>query len=352
MSDASIESPLIVCLGFPPLANQEYLERIRALEGVEGVVLPIDADANWGTATAHVAHSEPPPWAATVASEREAILAEAHVLMTLHTPDRLANRAPNLRWIQGAGAGVEQFARAGVVQERVVLTNCAGVSATSMSEWVIGRLLQIWKRFRIADEAQHAHRFKRSYGRTFAGSTIGIVGLGHIGRAVASRARALGCRTLGLRRSARAGDQSPDVDRLYPTDDLRAMLAECDAVVIAAPATPETHHLFDRDTLKAIPRHAVLVNVARGSLIDEAELARVMRDEPLAAAVLDVFESEPLDPSSPLWDIPNVYISAHSSVSLDRYMDDVFDLFFDNLQRFIAGDDLRNVVDMKSLGFE
>ncbi len=348
----SIGSPLVVCLGFPPFAEEEYLERVRALDGVEAVVLPIDAGANWGAATAHVAHSEPPPWAANVAREREAILAKAHVLMTLHTPDRLADRAPNLRWIQGAGAGVEQFARAGVAQERVVLTNCAGVSATSMSEWVIGRLLQVWKRFRMTDEAQNAHLFKRSYGRTFAGSTIGIVGLGHIGRAVASRARALGCRTLGLRRSAQSGDQSPDVDRLYPVDELHTMLAQCDAVIIAAPATPETHHLFDREALKAIPRHAVLVNVARGSLVDEAELARVMRDEPLAAAVLDVFEPEPLDPSSPLWDIPNVYISAHSSVSLDRYMDDVFDLFFDNLQRFLAGEDLQNVVDMKSLGFE
>jgi phosphoglycerate dehydrogenase-like enzyme len=130
------------------------------------------------------------------------------------------------------------------------------------------------------------------------------------------------------------------------------MLAECDAVVIAAPATPETHHLFDAAALRALPRHAVLVNVARGSLVDEEELARVMRDEPLAAAILDVFDPEPLDPNSPLWDIPNVYISAHCSISLDRYVDDVFDLFIDNLERLLAGRDLRNVVDMKSLGFE
>jgi phosphoglycerate dehydrogenase-like enzyme len=213
-------------------------------------------------------------------------------------------------------------------------------------------LLQVWKHFRRTDEFQGAHVFKRSYGRTFSGSTIGIVGLGHIGQAVASRARAFGCRTVGLRRNARAGDVSPHVDRLYPADELHAMLAECDAIVIAAPATPETHHLFDAAALRAIPRHAVLVNVARGSLVDERELARVMRDEPLAAAILDVFDPEPLAPTSPLWDIPNVYISAHCSVSLDRYVDDVFDLFIDNLERLLAGKDLRNVVDMKSLGFK
>lgn len=352
MSPESTKHPLIVCLGFPPCTEAKYLERLRALDGVEPVVLPIDPDANWGPAKADVAYPEPPPWATSVALERENILAKADVLLTLHTPDRLSDRAPNLRWIQGSGAGVEQFAQAGVAQDRVVLTNSAGVSATSMAEWVIGRLLQIWKRFRKTDELQRAHLFKRSYGRTFSGSTIGIVGLGHIGRAVAFRARAFGCRTVGLRRSARAGDESPDVDRLYPADELHAMLAECDAVIIAAPATPETHHLIDAAALKAIPRHAVLVNVARGSLIDERELARVMREEPLAAAILDVFDPEPLDPSSPLWDIPNVYISAHSSVSLDRYVDDVFDLFFDNLERFLARKELRNIVDMKSLGFE
>jgi len=346
------ENPLIVCLGYPPFAEAKYLERLRGLEGVETVVLPIDPDAKWGRATAHVAYSEPPPWATSVAHERQAILARTNVLMTLHTPDRLSDRAPNLRWIQVSGAGVEQFARAGLDRDRVILTNCAGLSATSLAEWVIGRLLQVWKRFRRTDELQNAHLFRHSYGRTFSGSTIGIVGLGNIGRAVAFRARAFGCRTVGIRRSARPGDESPDVDRLYPAAELHAMLAECDAVVIAAPATPETHHLIDAAALRAMPRHAVLINIARGSLVDQRELTRVMSEEPLAAAILDVFDPEPLDPSSPLWDLPNVYISAHSSVSLEGYVDGVFDLFFDNLERFLAGDELQNVVDMKNLGFE
>ena len=346
------DHPLVVCLGFPPFAAERFLTRLREIESVEPVVLPIDPDASWGGVTAHVAYAEPPPWATSVAAERKAILTRAHVLMTLHTPDQLDRRAPNLAWIQGSGAGVEQFSEAGIDPEKVVLTNSAGVAATSMSEWVIGRLLQVWKRFRTVDEFQQAHLFKRSYGRTFSGSTIGIVGLGHIGRAVAVRARAMGCRTLGLRRSAARGEESPYVDQLFTAGELHAMLAECDAVVIAAPATPETHHLIDAGALAALPRHAVLVNVARGSLLDERELARVMLEEPLAAAILDVFEPEPLDPASPLWDIPNVYISAHSSVSLDHYVDDVFDLFLDNVERFLADEELQNVVDMKNLGFK
>ncbi len=344
--------PLRVCIAFPPLAAPHYLERLRALPGVEPVVLPIDPGGDWLSISPGDPHAEPPPWARSVAREREQALASAHVLIALHTPDRLSERAPLLRWVQGAGAGVEQFGRAGLAKDRVVLTNCSGLSSGSMAEWVIGRLLQVWKRLREADEFQRAHAFERSYGRTFAGSTIGIVGLGHIGRAVAGRARAVGCRVLGLRRTVRPGDTDPDVDQLYPTSGLHEMLGLCDAVIVAAPATAGTHHLIDAKALAAMPRRAVLVNVARGTLLDEVELARVMKEEPLAAAILDVFDPEPLAPTSPLWDLPNVYISAHSSVSVDRYMDDVFDLFLDNVKRFRAGEPLRNVVDMKSLGFE
>ena len=353
MSQKSTDGPLRICLGFPPFADEKYLERLAALDGVEAKVLPINPGANWAVEPANDPYPEPPPWADSVAAEREAILAESHVIAALHAPDRLAERAPNLRWIQGAGAGVEQFSTAGVDQDRVVLTNCSGVSAGSMSEWVLGRLLQVWKRFREADEFQTGHRFERSYGKTFAGSTIGIVGLGGIGKAVAVRARAMGCRTLGLKRSAKPGDTSEDVDELFSTDRLHELLAQSDAVVVSAPATAETHHMINAAALAAMPRHAVLVNVARGTLVDQAELIRVMQSEdPLAAAVLDVFDPEPLEASSPLWDIPNVYISAHSSVSVDRYMDDVFDFFYANLQRYLAGQDLENVVDMKSLGFE
>jgi phosphoglycerate dehydrogenase-like enzyme len=341
-----------VCLGFPPLTEERYLERLRTLPGVEPVVLPIDPDGDWASVSPGEPFPEPPPFAKSVARERAEILAEAEVLIALHAPDRLSERAPKLRWIQGAGAGVEQFTRAGARRDLVVLTNCSGLSAASMAEWVIGRLLQVWKRFREADVHQANHAFERSYGRTFTGSTIGIVGLGAIGREVAVRARALGCRVLGLKRSARPGDRSEQADVLYPPDGLHELLAQSDAVVIAAPATPDTHHLIDARALAAMPRSAVLVNVARGSLVDEAELARVMREEPLAAAILDVFDPEPLAPESPLWDLPNVYISAHCSVSVDRYMDDVFDLFFENLKHYLAGEPLRNQVDMERLGFE
>jgi phosphoglycerate dehydrogenase-like enzyme len=129
------------------------------------------------------------------------------------------------------------------------------------------------------------------------------------------------------------------------------MLGRCDAVVVSAPATPETHHLLDRQAFAAMKPGAVLVNVARGSLVDEAAVLDALSSGQLAAAALDVFDQEPLPPESPLWDAPNLYLSAHSSVSVDRYIDDVFDLFEDNLRRYAAGESLRNVVDMEALGF-
>jgi phosphoglycerate dehydrogenase-like enzyme len=296
-------------------------------------------------------HVEPPPWATGVASVRRRALEHAQVFFALHTPQDLMRLAPRLRWVQGIGAGVEQFAKAGVLRERVVVTNASGVSSASMAEFVIGRLLQVWKRFREADRHQRAHAYERTYGRTFAGSTLGIVGMGSIGRAVAERARALGLRVLGQRRSSAAGADRGPADELFGPDRLHDMLARCDAVVVAAPETPETFHLIDAAALAAMPAGCVLVNVARGSLVDEAALVASLRSGHLGAAALDVFEEEPLPGESPLWDLPNLYVSAHSSVSVDRYLDDVFDLFVDNAGRFLRGDPLRNRVDMAVLGF-
>ena len=343
--------PLVVCLGFPVFHDESYLERLRGLDGVEPVVLPVDPEGDWGGVAPGEPHPEPPEWGRGVGPERRAALARAEVLVALHTPADLLALAPRLRWIQGIGAGIEQFAAAGVTRDRVIVTNGSGVSSGSMAEWVVGRLLQVWKRFRDADDAQRTHAFTRTYGRTFAGSTIGIVGLGSIGRAVAERVRALGCRVLGLRRSARPGAQSEHADALYAPEQLHEMLGACDAVVVAAPATPETRHLIDARALAAMPRHAVLVNVARGSLVDEGAVAEALREGVIAAAVLDVFDPEPLAPESPLWDLPGVYVSAHSSVSVDRFMDDVFELVLDNLGRYLADEPLRNVVDMQALGF-
>ncbi len=342
----------VVCLGVPVYLGETFCERLRRLDPrIEPVGLPIDPGGEWATVSPAEPHEEPPSWASGAGEARRRALARAEVLIALHAPRDLPALAPRLRWVQGMGAGVEQFAAAGIGRSGAVLTNASGVSAGSMAEWVLGRLLQVWKRFREADAHQRQHEFVRTYGRTFAGSTVGIVGLGHIGCAVSERLRALGVRVLGLKRSASPGVRSKHADALYTREQLHEMLALCDAVVVAAPATPATHHLIDAKALAAMRREAVLVNVARGSLVDEEALVAALREERIAAAVLDVFDQEPLPAGSPFWELPNVYVSAHSSVSVDRYMDDVFDLFVDNLARYLRGEPLRNVIDLESLGY-
>ena len=349
---AESRNPVVVCLGVPAFGAGVHAERLAALDPrVEPVVLPVDDGGEWATVNPAEPCDEPPPWARAVASERLEVLARAEVLIALHAPRNLTSLAPKLRWIHSVGAGVEQFARAGVARDRVVLTNASGISAPSMAEWVLGRLLQIWKRFREADFHQERHAFERTYGRTFAGSTVGIVGLGSIGREVSQRLRALGVRVLGQRRSYRPGDPVEHADAMFGLDELHDMLGQCDAVIVAAPETPETRHLIDARALSAMRSDAVLVNVARGSLVDEAALAHALRSGGLAAAVLDVFDQEPLPPESPIWELPNVYISAHSSVSVDRYMEDVFDLFEENVRRYLVSEPLHNQVDMEALGF-
>ena len=344
--------PIVICLGVPAYQTAAYVERLAKLDPrIEVVGLAVDAGADWAGVAPGEPHDEPPPWAKGAAGQRRAALERAHVLFALHVSKELMSLAPRLRWIQGMGAGVEQFAKAGVTRARVVVTNASGVSAGSMAEWVIGRLLQIWKRFREADQHQRAHAYVRTYGRTFAGSTLGIVGMGSIGAAVAVRARALGLTVLGLRRSAAAGADPAPAHELFGPERLHEMLARCDAVVVAAPETAETRHLIDAAALAALRPGAVIVNVARGALVDETALARALESGRLAAAALDVFEQEPLPPESPLWELPNLYLSAHSSVSVDRYLDDVFDLFADNVGRFVRGEPLRNRVDMAALGF-
>lgn len=345
---------IVVCIGYPALQDERFVERLRAIDQrIDVVLLPVDEGGAWFTEPPDRPHTEPPSWAMGCAAARRDALARSEVIIQLNTPERLMEKMPKLRWLQGVGAGVDQFAAAGVSRDKVVVTNASGVSAGSISEFVIARLLQIWKRLPEADEYQLKHDYVRTYGRSFAGSVIGVVGLGAIGEAVAQRARALGCTVLATRRSAgQPGVDSGSAHELFTPDNLHDMLARCDAVVVSAPATPETQHIIDSAAFKAMKPGTVLVNVARGALVDEAEIPGAIASGQLAAAALDVFEVEPLPVQSPLWDIPEVFISAHSSVSVDRYLDDIFDLFEDNLGRYIRSEPLRNHVDMEALGFK
>jgi phosphoglycerate dehydrogenase-like enzyme len=269
----------------------------------------------------------------------------AQVILALDLPSRLAALSPDLRWVQAIGAGVGHLAGAGLDERGIVLTSAQGVGAPPIAEFVIGRLLELYKRFRDLDRLQREHRWQFVPGEVMAGKTLLVVGLGAIGREVAVRARAFGLGTIGVRRSYRHGATSPDVDRLCGPDQLDEVLPEADIVVVAAPETSETRGLFDARRLARMRPGAVLCNVARGSLIDQPALLEALAGGRLRAAILDVVEPEPLPPDSPLWDAEGVVLSPHSSTSMEGYNERLVDLFAANLRRWLDGEPLVNVVD-------
>ncbi|HXY93147.1 MAG TPA: D-2-hydroxyacid dehydrogenase [Acidimicrobiia bacterium] len=326
-----------VVVAYPWHDREDLLDRVRAvLPGVEVRALPYV-----GKFGQHVRDKSTYD---ELTDERRAVWARAEVVMALDLPTGIDELAPNLRWVQAIGAGIEHLDDRGI-GDGVVVTNAVGVAAVPIAEFVIARLLAVWKRFDALDDLQRKHEWRATFGRVFDGSVVGLVGLGAIGSAVAVRARALGAHTVGIRRSYRPGDTSPSCDELYGTDSFTAVLARCDAVVLSAPATPETENMFDADAFAAMKPGAVFCNVARGSLVDEAALVDALERGHLGAAVLDVARTEPLPPDDPLWDAPNIFISPHSSASQDRYLETLFELFVDNLGRYARGESLRNVVD-------
>jgi phosphoglycerate dehydrogenase-like enzyme len=329
-----------VVVAFPWNADDEMLAPLRAeFPGIEIVAQPY-----LGKFGHHV-----PGQSDELSPDELAVWARADAAIALDVPKGIGELAPDLGWVQAIGAGIDHLADAGL-PDSCVVTNAAGVAAAPIAEFAIGRLLAVWKRFREIDEGQHEHEWKAKFGRSVEGLTLGIIGLGAIGTAVAVRARAFEMHTIGTRRSYREGHDHPAVDELRGAADLHEVLARCDAVVVSAPGTQETENLFDAAAFAAMKPGAVFCNVGRGSLVDEPALIDALTSGHLGAAILDVTRQEPLPPGDPLWDAPNIYISPHCSTAQDRYNDKLFALFADNLGRYVRGEELRNIVD-RSAGY-
>jgi phosphoglycerate dehydrogenase-like enzyme len=260
--------------------------------------------------------------------------------------EQLATR-PNLRWIQATSAGVGQFAsRVGLTKSRVVVTTASGIHARPLAEFVLMAMLMFNKgALRMATD-QRAHRWERYAGREIAGQVVGIVGVGRIGREVARLLRGLDARVVGTVR-APEGRRAEDLnlERLLSTDRVDEMLGELDYLVLACPHTPQTHNLISAQRLAALKPEAVLINIARGQVVDEAALIDALRNGRLRGAALDVFQEEPLPSDSPLWDMPTVLICPHSASTADSENGKIVDLFCDNLRRYLNDEPLRNVLD-------
>ncbi len=248
-------------------------------------------------------------------------LREAEVLCSYWVPNNWRELAPHLNWLQAAGAGVDSLQPSGILERDsgVIITSAAGINATTIGEYVFGSMLMFnrtWPAMvRLQDRRVwplSANWYKLG-GRELVDQTLGIVGLGRIGRRVAHLGRAFGMRVLGTRRSVSEGERDPDVDQLYPSSRLREMLGESDYVVLAVPLTAQTRRLIGEAELRAMRPHAYLVNIARGHVVDEKMLIRALQEGWIGGAGLDVAEEEPLPQDSPLYSLPNVILTPHIS---------------------------------------
>ena len=281
-----------------------------------------------------------------------AAIADAEAYFGFGISDALFREARALRWVHSAAAGVASVLFPAMLESDVELTNSAGVHAIPIAEYVIGGLLHFRRGLDIAIGQQRAGVWdKRPFTALDAPlgelgeSRVLIVGTGGIGRETACRLAAFGATVVGVRRRPELGAPEGFAQVVGP-ESLDDELRRADVVVLAAPATPETERLLTRERLALLPREAIVVNVARGSLLDEEALAEALRAGRLRGAVLDVFSREPLAAESPLWQLPNVLLTPHvSPISPTGFWRRELALFVGNWEAYVLGEPLRNVVD-------
>jgi phosphoglycerate dehydrogenase-like enzyme len=255
-----------------------------------------------------------------------------------------------LRWVHSPAAAVHTLIFPEFIASNVTLTNAREVHAPVVAEHVMALMLALGKRLPdcIGLQLRHCWGQQALWGqqtrpRELAGDTLGIVGLGTIGREVACRAKAFGMRVIGTREHPETA--ADHVDAVYGSGELPKVLSEADFVVLAAPITSNTKKLMNATTLAHMKPSAYLINVGRGALVDEGALAEALRSQGIAGAALDVFEKEPLPADSELWDVPNLLITPHSAGLTERLWERHYALIKGNLRRYLAGERLLQVVD-------
>jgi phosphoglycerate dehydrogenase-like enzyme len=264
-------------------------------------------------------------------------------------PDEFA-AACRLQWIQSPAAGVAGLLFPELRVSRVIVTNARGIHGDAMAEHVIGMAIVLFRQIHLAIRRQGSHVWEKppqAGFRMLRGRTVGLVGLGAIGTAVAERAAALGMDVIGVRRRLRE-PRPACVSAVYPPSELATMLGLADVVVLTAPLTDDTRGLIGTAELRQMRPDGVIINVARGKLVREDELQAELSRGTIAGAALDVFQHEPLSSESRLWDLPNVVITPHTSAFRDDYWTLAVDLFTANLRRFERGETLANVVDKEA----
>jgi len=258
---------------------------------------------------------------------------------------RVMELAPGLEWIHAMYAGLDRSLFPELVASPIPLTNGSGVFSQSLGEFIVLGVLYFAKDIARMAKAKDERRWDVFEKVEIRRQTIGIVAHGDIGRAVAWRVKALGMRVLAHRRNPapRAGDEH--VDRVYGAADLHLMLPECDYVAVTAPLTPLTAGMIGKREFDLMKPGAVILNVGRGPVIDEAAMIDALAARRIRGAVLDVFDREPLPADSPFWSLDNVLMSAHSADHVENWVEDAVEFFMDQFSLWRKGEPLRNLVD-------
>ncbi|MCX6551464.1 MAG: D-2-hydroxyacid dehydrogenase [Acidobacteria bacterium] len=283
-------------------------------------------------------------------AEMERLIPPCDVAFTSRLTARAFAAAPRLRWVHSPAAGVGSMLFPAMLESAVMMTNSRGMNAGAVAEHALLLMLATTRRLPEAVRAQDRREWisnDLSGLPLLRGKTVGIVGLGAIGREVARMASALGLRVIGTRRETDT-PVPPGVDEALPPERLAELLAAADTVVLAAPLTAETRGMIGVEQFRQMKRSAWLINVARGKLVRENDLVDALRAGTIAGSALDVVEHEPLDPSSPLWSMPNVLLTPHVGGFREDYWEAATALFAENLERYAAGECLANIVDKRA----
>jgi phosphoglycerate dehydrogenase-like enzyme len=273
-------------------------------------------------------------------------LRDAEVFVGWPTDDQLTELTC-LRWIQLPSAGANGYTQRPALHETIAVTNSSGVFGVPGAEHAVALMLAFARQLPIHFDQQRRKVWKRNPAcLEVQDATVGIIGLGDIGSEIAKRAKGLGAAVLAVKRSPT--DCPPYVDQMFALNEIDHVLASSDFLVMALPLTEETHGFLDEKRIQRMKRGAIFINVGRGSTVDEAALIQALRGGRLGGAGLDVTDTEPLPEDSPLWELPNVLITSHSVGVSPRKEERRMKLLVQNLERYIKGEPLLNLVDRKA----
>ena len=295
--------------------------------------------------TVRVLVSDKPDELKASAPEADAILYAHGQVSLLSGILPLARRT---RWIHSLWTGVESILTPELLDHPAPLTNGRGVFRWPLADWVVGVMLYFAFDFPRVLQQQEKRLWKPFVSTSLEGRTLGIVGYGAIGSAIAERARPFGLRIGALRRRPELFENDSRIDRSYAPSELRNLMGESDYVVVVTPLTAETRGLIGEAEIASMKPSSVLINIGRGPVVDEAALLRALQGGAIRGAALDVFNTEPLPEDHPFWGMRQVFLSPHTADRVEGFLGPAFDSFRENLDRFIAGNPLVNVVDKRA----